>query len=151
MAAVNLLADAGETLVLYSLLSFGHAPEEVLEAAFAGLPEDFPVELLVVLGERHLTEERPVVASGIIAAFLKRDVSALHDTFERLVTETHHSELRSYALVLMATSRQLALTERVYRLARLCKQDQVPEYLHALELTVHSDRDEMVAMLRKRL
>jgi hypothetical protein len=151
LTAVHVLADAGETLPLYALLCFGQAPEEVLEAAFMALPDDFPVELLVTLGERHLTEVRPVVASGIIAAFLKRDSAALHETVEALVRETQHSELRSYALVLMATSRQATLVERVYQLARLCKRDQVPEYLHAIELTTHAERDAMATLLRKRL
>ena len=54
-------------------------------------------------------------------------------------------------LIVMAGSRDKTLTALLYDLARECTSDQALDYLNAVELTSGAERDEIVALLERRL
>lgn len=60
-------------------------------------------------------------------------------------------DLRRYGLVLLAASRDDNLADRLLRMARLAKYDDVPLFVEAVEVCNHPDRDTTLDQLRKRL
>ena len=52
---------------------------------------------------------------------------------------------------MMAAAREDELSDRLLRMARLARQNDLPLYIEALEVCQHPERDETLACLRRRL
>jgi hypothetical protein len=59
--------------------------------------------------------------------------------------------LHRYTAIMLASARKPALTERLYRLARLCPRERATNYYEAVELTTHANQDATFELLGKRL
>ena len=87
---------------------------------------------------------------GIINTVIERRAEALYDRLEAIILETLDEDLRRYGLVMMAAARDDDLSERLLRMARLVRRDDVALFIDALEICQHPERDEMLASIKRR-
>ena len=88
---------------------------------------------------------------GVINYIVERRVEALYERLEDVIDKTRDDDLRRYGLVMMAAAREDELSDRLLRMARLARQNDLPLYIEALEVCQHPERDETLASLRRRL
>ena len=157
MTAIDVLAASNQRLPIYQfLLRDGVAMArsgrgELTGKALESLGEDFPLHLYEGLIEQYQELDQPTASMGIINWVIDGRAEALYDRLEPLILETLDEDLRRYGLVMMAAARDDELSERLLRLARLARRDDVPLFIDALEICQHPERDETLASLRKRL
>ena len=78
---------------------------------------------------------------GIINWVIERRAEALYDRLENVISDTTDVDLRRYRLVMMAVARKAELSERLLRMARLARMDDLPLFIEALEICQHEERD----------
>ncbi|MCY4465731.1 MAG: hypothetical protein OXE46_09370 [Chloroflexi bacterium] len=157
MTALDLLAATEQHLPIYPfLLRAGEAMAqtgrgELVGKALESLGADFPAPLYAGLMAQYSEIDQATASMGIINCVVEGRGAALYDQLEMLILQTQHVDLRRYGLVMMAAARDDDLSERLLRMARVARLDDVPLFIEALEICQHDDRDELVDLLRRRL
>lgn len=154
LAAIDVLVAAGQPLPVYLFaLRLGEAfierkNGEVVGRAFAVLARELPADLYLEAAGPILDADDPAAGSGIVDGVTSVDDSALLPLVERILDETRHRELLSYAAVMLATSRKEAQRDLLCRRAREAGPGERALYAEAVELTAGDGRDELLARLR---
>lgn len=157
LTAIEVLAQAEQRLPIYQfLLRGGEAMAqsgrgELTGKALEALGDDFPPQLYGQLIERYQAIDQPTASMGIINWVVERRAETLYDQLDSLIMQTRDIDLRRYGLIMLATARDDELSERLLRLARFAKLDHVAQFVDALEVCQHPERDHTLASLRKRL
>lgn len=157
MTAIDVLARSEQRLPIYQFLLRGgeemaqSARGELTGKALESLGDDFPPDLYAQLIERYRAIDQPTASMGIINWVLEQRAESLYDQLEALIMETRDIDLRRYGLIMLATARDDDLSERLLRLARFAKLDDLPLFIDALELCQHPERDSTLESLRRRL
>ena len=157
MTALEVLAASEQHLPIYQfLLRAGESMArtgrgELVGKALESLGEDFPAVLYAQLMAQYDEIDQATASMGIINCVVEARQGELYDQLERLILGTQHVDLRRYGLVMMAAARDDDLSERLLRLARLARLDDVPLFIDALEICQHAARDEQLDSLRRRL
>ena len=157
MTALDVLVQADRRLPIYQFLLRGgeemamSARGELTGKALESLGEDFPPDLFGQLIERYIAIDQPTASMGIINWVVERRADSLYDQLEALIMETRDIDLRRYGLIMLATARDDALSQRLLNLAAVAKYDELPLFIEALELCQHPQRDSALASLKRRL
>ena len=157
MTAIDVLVEAEQRLPIYQFLLRGgeemaqSARGELTSKALESLGADFPLDLYGQLIDRYRAIDQPTASMGIINWVLEQRAASLYDHLEALIMGTRDIDLRRYGLIMLATARDDDLSERLLRLARLAKLDDLPLFIDALELCQHPERDNTLEGLRRRL
>lgn len=157
MTALDVLAAAEQRLPIYQfLLCTGEAMAqtgrgELVGKALESLGADFPVPLYGQLLAQYREIDQATASMGIINCVVESRQAALYDQLELLIIQTRHVDLRRYGLVMMAAARDDDLSERLLRMARVARLDDVSLFLEALEICQHDERDELLDLLLLRL
>ena len=156
MTAVDVLVASNQRLPLYQfLLRSGESMArsgrgELTGKALESLGEDFPLHLYAQLIDLYQAIDQPTASMGIINWVIERRAEALYDRLENVISDTTDVDLRRYGLVMMAVARNVELSERLLRMARLARMDDLPLFIEALEICQHEERDVTLATLRRR-
>lgn len=156
ITALNVLAELGERLPIYSFLlgrgfDFARSPaSEVTTQAMSKLGTDFPLVLLDQLIETYLEADIPAAGVGIVDVIIERREPSLYGHLEYILQRTDNADLHRYAAVMLAASRDTELIEMLYRAAHLSPIEYVSNYIEAVELTQHDEREDTLQMLRRR-
>lgn len=156
MTAIDALLASNQRLPIYQFLL--HSGEgmartgrgELTGKALESLGDDFPPRLYAQLMEKYQAIDQPTASMGMINSVIERRAQALYDRLEALITSSRDGDLRRYGLVMMAAARDDELSERLLRMARLARADDVPLFIEALEICQHQERDMTLARLRRR-
>ena len=157
MTAVDALVAANQVLPIYQFLLRGGAGMartgrgELTGKALEALGADFPPRLYAELIEQYQAVDQPTASMGIINWVIAQRAASLYDRLEALIKRSKHSDLRRYGLVMMAAARDEELSERLLRMARLARADDVPLFIAALEICQHQERNATLAHLRRRI
>ena len=157
MTALDVLAAAEQHLPIYQfLLRAGESMArtgrgELVGKALESLGADFPVPLYAQLIAQYREIDQATASMGIINCVVEARQAALYDELESLIMQTKHVDLRRYGLVMMAAARDDDLSERLLRMARVARLDDVPLFIEALEICQHAARDELLDLLLRRL
>jgi len=157
MTAVDVLVQANQRLPIYQfLLTRGeHMANtkrgELTGKALESLGTDFPQGLYEALIDIYQVLDQPTATIGIINTIVDDRLYGLYDRLEDVILATRDTDLKRYGLVLMSASRDEDLTDRLLRMARLAKLDDVPVFIEAVEVCNHPDRDRTLNQLRDRL
>jgi hypothetical protein len=158
LAALKVLAGCGQYLPVYlfalrqgeAFIERGNA-EVVGQALEALADEAFPRHLFAELIKHFIALDVPVVSSSIAAAITAHRLDSFYRLLDHMIAYTRHPELVRYILIVMAGARDDTLTAMLYDLARECPPAQAMDYLEAVELTSGDGRDEVIALLERRL
>lgn len=156
MTSVDVLARAGNMLPIYQFLLLrgvdflASQRGEVVGKALEALGGDFPVSLYRGLAEHYIELDAPDSDAGIINYIVEHRVEALYDLVETIITETKHPDVHRFGVIALAAGRNPDLTERLYTLAKRAGRDQIADFVEAVELTNHADRDSLLESLHKR-
>ncbi len=156
MTAIDALVAANQRLPIYQFLL--HSGEgmartgrgELTGKALESLGEDFPPRLYEQLIEKYQAIDQPTASMGIINWVIDRRAEELYDRLESLIMTSKDVDLRRYGLVMMTAARDDELSERLLRLARLARADDIQLFIEALEICQHEERDMTLAQLRRR-
>ena len=154
--AVDVLVASDQRLPIYQfLLRDGltmaqSARGEVTGLALESLGEDFPHRLYAELIDLYQALDQPTASMGIINCVIEGRRAALYDRLEELILATRDADLRRYGLVMMAAAREDELSERLLRMARIARRQDVPLFIDALEICQHPGRDALLKTLRQR-
>ncbi|MBN1966210.1 MAG: hypothetical protein JW910_16300 [Anaerolineae bacterium] len=157
LTALGVLIRFGETLPVYGFLlrqgrdCVARGYHEVVGKALASLGADFDPDLYAALAEPLLALDAPVVSMGVVDHVVEGRVDALYPLLERLITRTKDADLHRYAVLALAAARHDPLTGLLYQLARRRPLRYLRDYLEAVELSAHPERDALLAQLRDRL
>jgi hypothetical protein len=157
VTAVNLLARQGIVLPIYQYLLLAGLDalemglNEVVGKALESLGEDFPINLYQPLIDLFVPRDRALVSIGIISHIVEHKLDALYPAIETIITTTRHHDLHNYAVVMLAASRDTALMDILFTLAKLSPQHRIDNFIAALELVPGSEKDELLEQLNKRL
>ena len=156
ITAIEVLTQFDQTLPVYQFIlrsgvDFAPRRGEAVARAFEALPDDFPPELLIDAAEIFIEIDASVILTGIIDVLVKREDDALHELIERIIDSTADDDLHGYGTIMMATSHKPMLIASLYQMARLSPRERIHNFIRAIELTQHSDRDDTLALLEKRL
>jgi hypothetical protein len=157
MTAVQVLVQANNRLPLYQFLL--HQGEfmaktkrgELAGKAFESLGEDFPLQFYHPLIDTYQAIDMPTASIGIINMIIENRYEQLYDTLEDVILSTRDDDLRRYGLVMMSASRDEDLSDRLLRMARLAKYNDVPLFIEAVEVCNHPERDTTLVQLQKSL
>ena len=156
LTAVDVLVASNQRLPIYQfLLRDGagmarSARGELTGKALESLGDDFPLHLYEDLMDQYQEVDQPTASMGIINYVIDRRAETLYDRLEALILGTRDIDLRRYGLVMMAAARDDELSERLLRMARLARHDDIALFIDALEICQHPERDETLASLQKR-
>ena len=157
MTALEALVSADQRLPIYAfLLREGEnmartGRGELVGKALESLGADFPTKLYSQLMTQYGELDEATASMGIINCVIDGRRDALYDPLETLILGTRHADLRRYGLVMMAAARDVDLSGRLLKMARLARIDDAPLFIDALEICQHDDRDETLDMLQNRL
>ncbi len=157
MTALDVLVANGQSAVIYQfLLRSGEDMARTSRGELAGkalesLGDDFPLDLYGQLIEQYREIDQPTASMGIINCVINKRLAALYDRLEALILETRDMDLRRYGLVMMAAARDAELDERLLRMARLARREDLPLFIDALDICQHQQRDTTLDLLRRRL
>lgn len=157
MTALDVLVASEQRLPIYQFLLRAGASMaqtgrgELVGKALESLGADFPTPLYAQLLAQYHEIDQATASMGIINCVIESRQATLYDQLDSLIMQTQHVDLRRYGLVMMAVARDEALNERLLRMARLARLDDVPLFIEALEICQHDSRDELMDMLRRRL
>ncbi len=159
IAAIETLQAGGNILPVYHFVLrqaegfISRGLGEVVTRAIEALGRDLPRPLFAELAEHYLAQDSPSALSGIVSAILGEHMDELYPLVERVITTTRHDDLHAYVLILLAASRDPAPVAMLYRLARAANhrraRDRVRHYVSAIELTLGSERDDLLAWLEQ--
>jgi hypothetical protein len=158
LTALSVLVTAGRLLPVYQFalrggrLMIAAGIDEAVEKALEALSNSatFPADLFRDLCEAYLELDAPLPLRGIITGIIDTGNDDFYPLLERIITSTRQDDLHHYAVIMLGAARQPELIDILYRQARICSSDQISTYIEAVELTMHDDRDDLLAMLRKR-
>ncbi len=156
LTAVDVLVASNQRLPIYQFLlrDGGRMAQtgrgELTGKALESLGEDFPYRLYKELIDLYQELDQPTASMGIITYVIEGRRAALYDRLEELILDTRDADLRRYGLVMMAAARDDELGERLLRMARTARRDDVPLFIEALEICQQPGRDETLAQLRRR-
>ncbi len=157
MTAINVLVASDQRLPIYQFLLRGGAQMaqtgrgELTGKALESLGDDFPLALYQDLIDIYKAIDQPTASMGIINWIIGGRVDALYERLEELILETRDADLRRYGLVMMAAARNDDLGERLLRLARRARADDLPLFIEAVEICHLPGRDKALALLKRRL
>lgn len=157
LTAVDVLVASNQRLPIYQFLlrggeqMAGTQRGELTGKALESLGADFPAHLYEGLIEQYQELDQPTASMGVINYIVEGRAEALYDRLEDVIDKTRDDDLRRYGLVMMAAAREDELSDRLLRMARLARQNDLPLYIEALEVCQHPERDETLASLRRRL
>ena len=157
MTAIKVLVASTQRLPIYQFLLRGGlemaqtARGELSGLALESLGDDFPLHLYEGLIEQYQAIDQPTASMGIINWIIERRAAALYEGLESVILSTRDADLRRYGLVMMAAARDDDLGERLLRLAKTARKDDLPLYIEAVEICHLPARDEALANLRRRL
>lgn len=157
LTAVDVLVASSQRLPIYQfLLRDGatmaqSARGELTGKALESLGEDFPPNLYAALIELYQELDQPTATMGIINYITETLAETLYDQLETAILATRDLDLRRYGLVMMAAARDDALGERLLRMARMARRNDLPLYIEAVEICHLPERAEMSEKLQKRL
>lgn len=156
MTAIDVLVAADQRLPIYQFLLRGGvemaqtARGELTGKALESLGDDFPIALYENLIEQYVAIDQPTATMGIINTIIEGSVAALYERLEDLILATRDADLRRYGLVMMAAARDDELGERLLRLARLARADDLPLFIEAVEICHLPEREAALATLSRR-
>lgn len=140
VTAVDVLGKAGQYLPLYQYVAgsgISHAQSERGEAvgrAMNLLLTFLPADIYQDLLQQLLPIDSGLVNIGIIEGIIKEQASAYYPILETIITSTRHADLSHYALIMMATSTDRNLKQRLLEMASFCKVELIDSFLEALTL-----------------
>ena len=153
LTAASLLGEIGEFLPLYHFLlrqadaftASGNG--ETVGRAFVAVAPHLPVPLLMELSRDLVAADDPALGSGVVEGIVARRETELLPVVETVVRGTIHGELRHYAAVLLATSRDEEHRALLYRLAREAHPSHRMDFVEGVELTAGEGRDDLLREL----
>ncbi len=157
MTAIEVLVAGDQRLPIYQFLLRDGLEiartrrGELTGKALESLGEDFPSPLYERLIALYREIDQPTASMGMINFIIEGRREALYGQLEEVILATRDLDLRRYGLVMMAAARDEELSERLLRLARVCRQEDLPLFIEALEICQHPLRDELLEGLRRRL
>lgn len=157
MTAVDVLVQANQRLPIYQfLLTRGEHMANTKRGELTGktlesLGTEFPQSLFEELIDTYQALDQPTATIGIINTIIDNRLFNLYDRLEEVILATRDDDLRRYGLLMMSASRDDDLAERLLRMARLAKYEQIPLFVEAVEVCNHPDRDRTLNQLRDRL
>ena len=157
MTAIDVLVASNQRLPIYQfLLRGGEAMArsqrgELTGKALESLGADFPLHLYDELIVQYQELDQPTASMGIINFLVDGRAEALYDRLEEVIGSTRDGDLRRYGLVMMAAARDDELGERLLRMAKLSREDDLPLFIDAVEICHLPEREETLESLRKRL
>ncbi|MCY3833859.1 MAG: hypothetical protein OXG85_12660 [Chloroflexi bacterium] len=156
MTAVDVLVATEQRLPIYQFLLRGGVEMaqsgrgELTGVALESLGGDFPLQLYEGLIDLYQAIDQPTATMGIVNWIVEGRRDALYDRLEALILATRDEDLRRYGLVMMAAARDDELGERLLRLAKSARVEDLPLFIEAIELCLLPTRDETLASLRRR-
>lgn len=157
MTAIDVLVASDQRLPIYQFLLRGGVEMartgrgELTGKALESLGDDFPLQLYADLIEQYQAIDQPTATMGIINWIIEGRAAALYDRLENVILSTRDADLRRYGLVMMAAARDEELGERLLRLAKLARNEDLGLFIDAVGLCHLPARDETLASLRRRL
>jgi hypothetical protein len=156
MTAVILLSRFGKPLPIYQFLLVSgrrfveRAMGEVVGKALESLGKDFPKALYRQVAQSFVSMDSPIVTSGVINTIIEYRIQEFYPWLEAMINETQHDTLHQYGLIMMASSRDDDLVNMLYRLAQDSPRHRVANFIEAIALTSHDDRDDLLMALKAR-
>ena len=156
MTAVDVLVASDQRLPIYQFLLRGGVQMaqsgrgELTGRALESLGGEFPLQLYEGLIDLYQAIDQPTATMGIVNWIVEGRKGALYDRLEALILATRDDDLRRYGLVMMAAARDDELGERLLRLAKNARRDDLPLFIEAVELCHLPARDETLASLGRR-
>ncbi len=157
LTAINVLARFDERLPIYGFLLLAgegfvrRGLGELAGKALESLGADFPPDLYAALAEPFLAMDSPPVSAGVINHVVENRAADLYSLLADTIHGTRHADLRRFGLITVAAARDDTLTELLYEWAAVCPAHHVADTHEAVELSAHPDRDDVLAVLEKRL
>lgn len=157
ITAIKVLVASNQRLPIYQFLLRGGVEMaqsgrgELTGVALESLGSDFPLSLYESLIEQYQAIDQPTATMGIINCIIEGRSEDLYDRLENVISSTRDADLRRYGLVMMAAARADELGERLLRLAKLARREDLPLFIEAVEICHLPARDEALADLRRRL
>ena len=93
--------------------------------------------------------DQPTASMGIINFIIEGRAAGHYDLLQDVILSTRDVDLRRYGLVMMAAARDDELGQRLLRLAKLARQDDLPLFIDAVEICHLSEREETLEKLRQ--
>ena len=156
LTAVDVLVASNQRLPIYQFLLRGgeqmarSGRGELTGKALESLGEDFPLPLYEDLIERYQAVDEPTATMGIINWIIEGRAEALYDQLEALILSTRDTDLRRYGLVMMAAARDEVLGERLLRIAKIARLDDLSLFIEAVEICHLPEREEALTSLKRR-
>lgn len=156
MTAVDVLVASDQRLPIYQFLLRGGVQMaqtgrgELTGKALESLGDGFPLSLYQDLIDIYKAIDQPTASMGIINWIIGGRVDALYERLEELILEARDADLRRYGLVMMAAARNDDLGERLLRLARRARADDLPLFIEAVGICHLPERDAALDQLRRR-
>ena len=157
LTAVDVLVASNQRLPIYQFLLRGGegmartGRGELTGKALESLGADFPPHLYEDLIEQYQALDQPTASMGIVNFIIEARAEALYDRLEAVILATRDVDLRRYGLVMMAAARDDTLGERLLRMAKLARQDDLPLFIDALDICHLPQREAALDRLHKRL
>jgi hypothetical protein len=155
--AIDVLVASDQRLPIYQFLLRGGiemaqtARGELTGKALESLGDDFPPHLYEDLIGLYQAIDQPTASMGIINWIIDRRMQALYEPLESIISSTRDKDLRRNGLVMMAAARDDELGRRLLRLAKTARQEDVPLFIEAVELSHLPEREATLSALRRRL
>ena len=156
ITAINLLSQRRQTQPIYAYLllsgldALEYGLNEVVSKALESLGADFPAALYRDLMDIFLPRDRAVVNMGIITHIVDHQVRELYPALDELLINTRHDDLHHFGVVMLAASRDDALIQQLYALAKRSPARRIANFIEAVELVPGDEKNEMLAWLRGR-
>lgn len=156
LTALSVLVRFAEVLPVYGFLLrqgrdfIARGNHEVVGKALASLGADFDPALYEALAAPLVALDAPVVSMGVVDYIVEGRVTALYALLEDLITSTKDPDLHRYAVIALAAARHDPLTELLYTLAKRRPLKLLADYVEAVELSAHPDRDDLLDRLARR-
>ena len=156
MTAIKVLVASNQRLPIYQFLLRGGVEMaqtgrgELTGVALESLGRDFPLSLYESLIAQFQAIDQPTATMGIINCIIEGRIAALFDRLEDVILSTRDADLRRYGLVMMAAARADALGERLLRLAKTARREDLPLFIEAVEICHLPAREEALENLRRR-
>ena len=156
MTAIDVLVASNQRLPIYQFLLRGGVEMaqtgrgELTGKALESLGSDFPLSLYESLIEQYKAIDQPTATMGVINCIIEGRIAALYDRLEDVILSTRDADLRRYGLVMMAAARADKLGERLLRLAKTARHEDLPLFIEAVEICHLPAREKALENLRRR-
>lgn len=156
ITAINVLQQFGQLLPIYQFVLLRgrafleQAKGEAVARAIEVLDERFPTSVFCSLADDVIQLNAPQSSSAVLENISVHHRETLYPLIEQVISHTRHDDLRRYAVIMLAASRDETQTTILFDLAKHAKQEHVPHFIEALELTLHPHKEEILSVLRRR-